>query len=162
MSKYIKITEDLLEYIKKAIDSSGSRLSFSKKIDVVHTTVRDWVTGKAKSMRKDVLIRVLEKIKYHMPSSAYDHYLNACYEDFNGIIKIEDPRKNIIQADGVDLFVLDAIKSVLKRISEDDKIKLVDFALELQKKNDVEIQERERILAESAEYKKKNQNTTQK
>lgn len=155
MSKYIKITDELVGYINKAIDASGSRLSFSKKIDVVHTTVRDWVTGKAKSMRNDVLIRVLKIIKYYMPSSAYDHFLNECY-DLGGTIKVKEPKTNIIHADGIDFFVLDAIKSVLNRITEEDKIALVDFALDLQKKNDIEIQERERILAESAKYKQKN------
>ena len=73
-----------------------------------------------------------------------------------GTIKVEEPKTNIIHADGIDFFVLDAIKSVLNRITEEDKIALVDFALDLQKKNDIEIQERERILAESAKYKQKN------
>lgn len=76
MSKKIVLDEKLRECLQKAIDNAGSVYVFSQKIDVAHTTVRDWMNGTAKSMRNDILIRVLREIKQFLTVEEYDHYMN--------------------------------------------------------------------------------------
>ena len=58
MANLIEIDEQIMRDVKRGIALSGSRLAFARKINVEHTTVRDWIRGKAKRMRSDILPKI--------------------------------------------------------------------------------------------------------
>lgn len=129
MSKKIEIDKSLICYIQKGIESAGSRLEFSKRIDVAHTTVRDWISGKSKTIRLDVLLRVIKEIKVFMSSAEYDNYMNIWGE--GKIISYSATDEKLQDSDSI---VLAFLRKIVPQLSLEEKNNLVEYALTLQNK----------------------------
>ena len=130
MSKKIDIDEILMNYIQKGVEAAGSRLEFSKRIDVAHTTVRDWVTGKSKTMRLDVLLRVLKEIKVFMPAEQYDQYMNLWGEG-KVIAYSASQEEKLEDSDNI---VISFLRKIVPMLSVEEKNSLIEYALTLQNK----------------------------
>lgn len=67
----MKITPEILEAVNRACDYYGNQLSFAKKMNIAHSTVLFWKTGKTKSISGKLWIsKVRSALKQFMSESS--------------------------------------------------------------------------------------------